>query len=108
MISLRFFNFRSRGYLAAPTTIEHCVRWLTDKYTADEIAVTVRTFLKRKVCKAKANDGEKARQVSDRRLAVFKKALVADFDAGLQEAGAGEKWFAEHVQPVADRLRAEL
>ena len=99
MISLRFLNFRSRGYGASPQTIEHNVRWLAQQETAN-IALTVETFLQRKIV-------VKSVASADEKLAVFQKQLVEDFSAALG-AGQGEAWFAQHVAPAAARLRAEL
>jgi hypothetical protein len=105
MISLRFFNFRSRGLCAATDTIEHMVRWIMHQNTA-KIATTVRVFLKRKVVKADKTDRAAVRK-ADEKLAIFKATVVSDFDAALGK-GKGEAWWASHVQPVADTLRAEL
>ena len=99
MISLRFLNFRSRGYGASPQTIEHNVRWLAQQETAN-IALTVETFLQRKIV-------VKSVASADEKLAVFQKQLVEDFSAALG-VGQGEAWFAQHIAPVAARLRAEL
>ena len=107
MISLRFFNFRSRGYGASDVCVEHNVRWILTK-TEAEIAGTVRCFLKRKVCKAKAGNVD-AVSGSDKRLKIFKTQLVKDFELVKAKTGiCGEAWFASHVQPIADELRAEL
>ena len=42
---------------------------------------------------------------SEKKLAKYKAALVRDFDAAMG-AGAGEAWFAQYAQPVADALMA--
>jgi|EP01046_Picozoa_sp_COSAG06_P053946 hypothetical protein len=99
MISLRFINFRSRGYGASPQTIEHNVRWLAQQPDAD-IALTMKTFLKRKVV-------VKATAKADKKLATFKTQLVADFDAALGQ-GKGTAWFEQHVAPIAQKLRDSL
>ena len=106
MISLRFFNFRSRGYGASPETVEHLVRWL-DHQGAAAAAATVRVFFKRKVMKATPADGRGAVAGADARLATFKAALVRDFDAALGP-GEGERWWGARAQPVAAEMRAEL
>ena len=109
MISLRFFNFRSRGYTASPQTIEHNVRWIKQQPDAD-INRTVKTFLVRKVVRKSEEPNisvEFSRINSDKKLAVFKAALVADFDSALG-VGLGQAWFAKHVEPIAKALRAQL
>jgi hypothetical protein len=106
MISLRFLNFRSRGYGASPETVEHLVRWLNHQGAA-AAAATVRVFFKRKVMKATPADGRGAVAGADARLATFKAALVRDFDAALGP-GSGERWWGALAQPVAAAMRAEL
>ena len=77
------------------------------------VAITVRTFLKRKIITG-GKDGTKkdgtsmaATARADTKLVVFKRALVADFTAALGK-GAGDEWFASHVEPIAKELRAQL
>ena len=99
MISLRFFNFRSRGYGAAPPTVELCARWLKTR-PPEALARTLRTFFKRKVLKKPDQGGAAA---ADRKLATFRGAVVADFDA-VFGAGEGARWWDEIAAPIAAEL----
>ena len=61
------------------------------------IALTIETFLKRKII-------VKTPETADKKLQAFQEQLVKDFDVALG-AGAGENWFRKHVAPIAQRLR---
>ena len=99
MSSLRFFNFRSRGYSAGARTIEHNVRWIMCQANKGAVAQTMKTFLKRKIIKLGKGVDE-----ADKKLAIFKTALIKDFDATLG-TGEGLKWWEQHGQPAAQKLR---
>lgn len=101
MISLRFFNFRSRGYGASPQTIEHNVRWILHQSAAD-VRTTVMTFLKRKVIVA-----SKGVDTANKKLKCFKDAVVENFDSALG-GGEGEKWWAQCIEPCAQELLAKM
>jgi hypothetical protein len=62
------------------------------------VVATLKTFFSRKIVKKSA-----PREVSEKKLAKYKAALVKDFDAAMG-AGAGDAWFAEYAQPVVDGL----
>mmetsp|Transcript_82535 Transcript_82535/g.129757 ORF Transcript_82535/g.129757 Transcript_82535/m.129757 type:complete len:269 (+) Transcript_82535:3-809(+) len=101
MISLRFFNFRSRGCIASPKTVEHCVRWMMHQ-EQKEVALTIETFMKRKIMK-KGNGVATA----DKKLAQFKATVLQDFDMALG-SGEGAAWWAQTAEPVVQKLRAKL
>jgi alkanesulfonate monooxygenase SsuD/methylene tetrahydromethanopterin reductase-like flavin-dependent oxidoreductase (luciferase family) len=81
---------------ASPQTVEHNVRWLAHQ-AEEDIALTIETFLKRKII-------VKTPETADKKLQAFQEQLVKDFDVALG-AGAGENWFRKHVAPIAQRLR---
>ena len=101
MISLRFFNFRSRGMNASAQMIKHNVLWI-QRQAAVDIAITVKTFLKRKVVKS-----GKGTAAADKKVATFKAAVVENFDSALGR-GQGDKWWKECVEPIVLELRTKL
>mmetsp|Transcript_66261 Transcript_66261/g.115589 ORF Transcript_66261/g.115589 Transcript_66261/m.115589 type:complete len:442 (-) Transcript_66261:43-1368(-) len=94
MISLRFFNFRSRGYGAKADVVAHNVKWLKDKGATSGDAV--RVFLKRKVLGSMDDKAKK-------KLEIFRTAVGTDFDSALGE-GAGEAWLKEYLDPIAESM----